>query len=57
MNIVKIRGGRWSRGRVPVLCSHLPPSRTSLSYSNIGPEGARALAEALRTNTTLTKLK
>ena len=35
----------------------LTPSRTSLSKNNIGPEEARALAEALRTNTTLTVLK
>ena len=39
-------------------CSHfLPPSRNSLSINKIGPEGARALAETLRTNTALTKLK
>ena len=41
--------------------THLPnispiPSRTSLWGNRIGPEGARALAEALRTNTTLIKL-
>ena len=39
-------------------CAHiLPPSRTSLSYNKIGPEGARALAETLRTNTALTELE
>ena len=39
-------------------CGHtLPPSRTSLWGNNIGPEGARALAETLRTNTTLTVLE
>ena len=39
-------------------CAHpFPPSRTSLSWNNVGPEGARALAEMLRTNMALTELK
>ena len=39
-------------------CAHtLPPFCTSLSCNNIGPEGACALAETLRTNTTLTVLE
>ena len=61
----KVKGtlrGRNERGHEPppVMCSHphtLTPSRTSLYDNNIGPEGARALAETLRTNTTLTELK
>ena len=60
MKILGIRERRWGRGLVPVLYSHsptLPPSRTSLFKNNIGPEGVRALAETLRTNTTLTKLE
>ena len=39
-------------------CSYtLPPSRNSLNNNNTGPEGARALAETLLTNKTLTVLK
>ena len=56
----RIRERERDDGVVPVClcCTHtLPPSRTSLSWNNIGPEGVRALAETLRTNTTLTKLK
>ena len=34
-----------------------PSSNTSLKDNNIGPEGSRALAEALHINTTLTLLK
>ena len=56
MIIDRIRWRRWSRGRVHFLCSHPPTSRTSLGDNNIGPEGACALAETLRTNTTLTVL-
>ena len=44
---------------VEYLCFSLTnlPTRTSLRYSDFGPEGARALAEMLRTNRTLTELK
>ena len=44
-------------GRAVLIPSTLPLPRTSLCKNNIGPSGARALAETLRTNTTLTVLK
>ena len=47
----------WSRSGILVLCLLLLTSRASLWNNNIGPEGACAFAETLRTNTTLTVLE
>ena len=61
MNMIKYVYRSNKRGDVieaecPCRAHTLTPSRTSLSDNKIGPEGARALGEILRTNMTLTEL-
>ena len=51
----KREGFVWAE--CPCCALILPPSLASLTSNNIDPEGARGLAETLRTNTTLTKLE
>ncbi len=52
----RLASGPCMRSPAPPLCRARSSPSCSLAYNNVGADGARALAEALKANTTLTAL-
>ena len=60
LNYLMLRGNAWGNDAVRILAGYMKRSESlsslDLNYSDIGDAGATALAEVLRTNTTLNSL-